>query len=65
MPLKLRFAYLEANDYLCDYFDEMNAWELQNWSVALGQMALDARNLELSRPLDPTILAIDDIDLPY
>jgi hypothetical protein len=62
MSLQLKFIYLAGSDYLCDYFNEMDAWELQNWSVALGQLALDARNAELTRPLDLTILAIDERD---
>jgi hypothetical protein len=47
------------------YFDSLDSYELLEWVVALAQMALDSRNMELARPLDLQILESGDVGVPY
>jgi hypothetical protein len=48
-----------------DYFDSLEAYELLEWATVLSQMALDARNLELAKPLPLLILEPKDVGVPY
>jgi hypothetical protein len=65
MPSKSISSYVNATDEQTNFFDNLDAYEQLEWAAALSQMALDARNAELARPLDLTILAIEDKDVPY
>jgi hypothetical protein len=57
--------YVTTAKYQRDFFDNLEAYELLEWAAALSQMALDARNAELTKPLDLKILETDEIKIPY
>jgi hypothetical protein len=57
--------YVTTNKDQADFFDNLEAYELLEWSAALIRMALDARNAELAKPLDLKILETDEIKIPY
>lgn len=57
--------YLTVDKDQAAFFDDLEAYELLEWAAALSQMALDARNAELAKPLNLAILATDEIKIPY
>jgi hypothetical protein len=57
--------YVTTNKDQAAFFDDLEAYELLEWAAALSQMALDARNAELAKPLDLKILEADAIAIPY
>ncbi len=60
MPAKSITYYLsDVTAAQVEYFDNLDAYELLEWATALSQQALDARNAELTRPLDLSVLQPD------
>jgi hypothetical protein len=65
MSTKSISHYMTTDREQQDYFDSLEAYELLEWATVLSQMALDARNLELAKPLPLLILEPKDVGVPY
>jgi hypothetical protein len=72
MPTKSISYYVTASKEQAEFFDNLEAYELLEWAAALSQQALDARNVELAKPLDLSVLKfppgsieLSDIEVPY